>query len=60
MLKIVASPMKNESEFLAHVRYLYDHPEITNHEELEVADGRIVERHSGSLYDQQRKYLGRV
>jgi diguanylate cyclase (GGDEF)-like protein len=60
VLKIVASPMKNESEFLAHVRYLYDHPEVTNHEELEVADGRIVERHSGSLYDQQRKYLGRV
>ena len=46
VLKIVASRMKNESEFLARVRYLYDHPEIESHEELEAADGRIIERHS--------------
>jgi len=60
VLKIVASRMKNESEFLARVHYLYDHPEIQNHEELEAKDGRIIERHSGSLYDPQRQYLGRV
>jgi diguanylate cyclase (GGDEF)-like protein/PAS domain S-box-containing protein len=60
VLKIVASRMKDESAFLAHVRYLYDHPEIKSHGELEASDGRIVERHTGSLYDAQRKYLGRV
>ena len=60
VLKIVASRMKNEKEFLTHVRYLYDHPEVTNHEELETADGRTIERHSGSLYDSKQKYLGRV
>ena len=60
ILKAVASRIKNSSEFLTRVRYLYDHPEIQSHEEIEAADGRIVERHSGSLYDTQDKYLGRV
>jgi diguanylate cyclase (GGDEF)-like protein/PAS domain S-box-containing protein len=60
VLKAVASRMKNQGEFLARVRYLYDHPEIQSYEEIEAADGRIIERHSGSLYDTQRKYLGRV
>jgi diguanylate cyclase (GGDEF)-like protein/PAS domain S-box-containing protein len=60
VLMTVASRMKNQAEFLARVRYLYDHPELQSHEELEAADGRIVDRHSGSLYDAQRSYLGRV
>jgi diguanylate cyclase (GGDEF)-like protein/PAS domain S-box-containing protein len=60
ILKVVAARMKNESEFVAHVRYLYDHPEIQSCEELELKDGRVIERHSGSLYDQQKEYLGRV
>ena len=60
VLMIVASRMKNQAEFLARVRYLYGHPELQSHEELEAADGRIVDRHSGSLYDAQRNYLGRV
>ena len=60
VLKAVTSRMKNQSEFLARVRYLYDHPEAQSHEELELADGRVVDRHSGSLYDAQQNYLGRV
>jgi diguanylate cyclase (GGDEF)-like protein/PAS domain S-box-containing protein len=60
VLTVVASRMKSESEFLARVRYLYDHPELESHEELEAADGRIVDRRSGSLYDAQKNYLGRV
>ena len=58
VLATVSARMKNEGEFLARVRYLYDHPEIQSHEEIELEDGRIIERHSGSLYDAQRKYLG--
>lgn len=60
ILKAVTSRTKNPSEFLTRVRYLYDHAEIQSHEEIEAADGRIVERHSGSLYDTHDKYLGRV
>jgi diguanylate cyclase (GGDEF)-like protein/PAS domain S-box-containing protein len=60
ILKHVASQMKNEREFTSHVRHLYDHPEIQSHEELETADGRIIERDSRSLYSAKKKYLGRV
>jgi diguanylate cyclase (GGDEF)-like protein/PAS domain S-box-containing protein len=60
VLATVTARMKNESEFLARVRYLYDHPEIQSHEELQLKDGRIVDRHSGSLFDAQKSYLGRV
>ena len=60
ILNTVAARMKNEKEFVARVRYLYDHPELHSHEELETTDGRIIERHSGPLYDKQQTYLGRV
>jgi diguanylate cyclase (GGDEF)-like protein/PAS domain S-box-containing protein len=60
VLKIVSSRIKNENEFVAHVRHLYSHPEIQSHEELETKDGRIIERHSGSLYDKKSQYLGRI
>ncbi len=60
VLKTVAARMKNEGEFLARVRYLYEHPHVQSHEELETADGRVVDRHSGALFDAQRNYLGRV
>ena len=60
VLMTVASRMKNQAEFLARVRYLYDHPELESHEELEAADGRIIDRYSGSLYGAQRNYLGRI
>ncbi len=60
VLQNVASQMKDESAFMARVRYLYEHPELPSHEEIETKDGRIIDRHSDSLYDPQRKYLGRV
>jgi len=59
VLKIVASRMKDESAFVARVRYLYNHPDIQSYEQLELKDGRVVERHSGCLFD-RGTYLGRV
>jgi diguanylate cyclase (GGDEF)-like protein/PAS domain S-box-containing protein len=55
-----AAYLKNGGEFLTRVRYLYDHPEVHSHEEIEFNDGRIIDRHSASLYGAQRNYLGRV
>ncbi len=60
VLKAVASQQKDVDAFVTRVRYLYAHPEIESQEELALRDGRCVERHSGSLYDPQRNYLGRV
>lgn len=60
VLKWVAARAVNQSEFLARVRYLYRHPEIQAHDEIETIDGRCFVRHTRPLYDAQRKYLGRI
>jgi diguanylate cyclase (GGDEF)-like protein/PAS domain S-box-containing protein len=60
VLEAVTAQVKEESGYLARVKYLYQHPEIQSHEEIELADRRVIDRHSGSLYDPQHKYLGRV
>ncbi|MBI1203939.1 MAG: EAL domain-containing protein [Rhodopseudomonas sp.] len=59
-LKHVAAQVKDEEQFLADIHYLYDHPEMQSHQEIETKDGRVIERHSDSLYDPQQKYLGRI
>ena len=60
VLDFVTASMRNEAEFLARVRFLHAHPEIEAHDELETKDGRVVDRHSVSLYDEQQAYLGRI
>jgi diguanylate cyclase (GGDEF)-like protein len=59
-LRRVAAQVKDEKKFLADIDYLYAHPEIHSHQEIETKDGRVIERHSDSLYDPQQKYLGRI
>jgi diguanylate cyclase (GGDEF)-like protein len=60
VVKAGAANVKNPGEFVERVNYLYQHPEIQSHDEVEMADGRFLDRHSCSLYDSQQKYLGRV
>ena len=60
ILARVAAAVKNESEFVARVSHLYEHPEIESHEELETKDGRFVDRHSAPLHGPDKKYLGRI
>lgn len=60
LLRMAASNVKNESEFLDQVHDLYAHPEMTRHDELETKDGRIIDRHSAPLYDDKKHHLGRI
>ena len=60
ILKLVASRMTDEAGFLARVRDLYAHREARGHDELDLKDGRIVERHSAPLRDDKGQYLGRI
>jgi diguanylate cyclase (GGDEF)-like protein/PAS domain S-box-containing protein len=60
VLQAVVAQMKDPEQFLARVRYLYDHPEIGSHEEIFLKDGRIFDRYSGSLNDAAKRYLGRI
>ena len=60
LLQFVTSRMAHPDEFAARVRYLYDHPEETAHEDVELCDGRVFDRHSISLFDDARRYVGRI
>jgi len=60
VLANVAAQSKDPGVFLARVDYLYRHPEIASHEAVELKDGRIFDRHSTTLYDDARRYLGRI
>jgi diguanylate cyclase (GGDEF)-like protein len=54
------STVKDEQAFLARVKMLYDNPQLKDHCEIELKDGRTIERHSTVLYNEDGQYLGRV
>lgn len=60
MLSQALKKIKDPDEFLRSVNALYDDPESKDFREIELADGRTLERHSTSLWDDERRYLGRV
>jgi diguanylate cyclase (GGDEF)-like protein/PAS domain S-box-containing protein len=60
VLAAVVAHMRDTDTFLARVGYLYDHPEEVGSERLDLKDGRIVDRHTRSLYGLDNKYLGRI
>ena len=52
--------MKDPDAFLGRVRELYANPAVDNHCEIELNDGRILERDSTSLRSRTGQHLGRV
>ncbi len=58
-LAYVVSLVKNPDPFLARVIYLYNHPEETDYDEIELADGRIFERYS-QPHKIENSIIGRV
>ena len=60
VLKTVAAHFNDPGSFMKRVDFLYDHPDELGNDQLELKDGRIVDRHSKSLYGPDGKYLGRV
>jgi len=60
ILATVLGRVKNPAAFIARVRELYENPDLTDHCEIELLDGRTVERHSTVLCKDDGQYLGRV
>lgn len=60
MLSKALEKIKDPDEFLRSVNALYEDPEIKDFREIELVDGRTLERHSTSLWDIEHRYLGRV
>ncbi len=60
ILHSVLDKVKDPEAFLARVKMLYDNPDLTDHCEIELLDGRTVERHSTVLRAEDDRYLGRI
>nr|WP_164084905.1 sensor domain-containing diguanylate cyclase [Pseudazoarcus pumilus] len=52
--------IRDPEAFLQRVRALYADPTIHDVTEIELVDGRTLERHSTALWTDDRRYLGRV
>jgi diguanylate cyclase (GGDEF)-like protein/PAS domain S-box-containing protein len=59
-LKYLSSQMKDPDAYLTRVHYLYANPTESAHDKLELSDGRVFDRDSVPLYDENKKYLGRA
>ncbi len=60
ILQSVMGKVKDPEAFLARVKTLYDNPDISDHCEIELLDGRTVERHSTVLRAEDGRYLARI
>ncbi|MCL9682732.1 sensor domain-containing diguanylate cyclase [Legionella maioricensis] len=60
ILTTVTSRVSNPQAFLERVKMLYDNPELSDLCELELKDGRTLERHSRGLWSDNHQYMGRV
>lgn len=60
ILSMVAQRVRHTNAFLARVKELYEHPELKDHCELELKDGRTLERYSTVLWGDNHQYMGRV
>jgi len=59
-LQFVTGTMKDPEQFLNRVLHLYNHPDETGHDELELKDGTILDRYSAPLRDKDGLYYGRI
>ena len=58
-LDFVLNQFKDPAQFIGKIQYLYNHPEISSYDTLELKDGRVLERNScPQLLD--GKPIGRV
>ena len=60
VLSFVADQIENTETFTAKVRYLYEHRDEESHDELQLKDGRIVDRYSAPISGEGGKYYGRI
>jgi PAS domain S-box-containing protein len=59
-LRLVMSRVRDPEKFLARVMHLYAHPDETAREEIELKDGRVVDRYSTPVKGSDGRYYGRI
>ena len=60
LLRHVIGRLKNPEQFLERVRHLYAHPDETGRDEIELADGTILDRYSSPVRGNDGKHYGRI
>ncbi len=56
----VVSQLRDPETLLARVDYLYQHRSDDSHEEIDLRDGRVIDRYSAPMIGEHGKYYGRV
>jgi len=51
---------RNPERFVKKIAYLYDHPDETSRDEVELTDGRVFDRHSAPVLDREGHNYGRI
>ena len=60
LLEYVVGRIKNPSQFLEKVTYLYHHPDETSRDEIEFKDGLVMDRYSSPVSGRDGRYYGRI
>lgn len=60
VLRLVATRVADQENFLARVHYLYQHKEESSRDEIVLADGRAFDRYSAPILASDGKFFGRV
>lgn len=60
VLNSVIHQVNDQQEFMRYIDYLYKHKSKKDHQEIELADGRTLERYTAPLYIDKKTYVGRV
>jgi PAS domain S-box-containing protein len=59
-LEWVTSQIKNPRQFAEKVAYLYAHPDEISHDELELVNGKFLDRYSAPVWNKDGKHYGRI
>ena len=60
VLSSVLDKIKNQDSFVSRIKELYANPKLQDFCEIELLDGRTLERHSNVISNDEGLYLGRV
>jgi PAS domain S-box-containing protein len=59
-LDLVTERVKNPGAFIKKVEHLYAHPDEISREEIELVDGKWLDRYSAPVRGREREYYGRI
>ncbi len=60
VLQSIIQQVENPDAFAARVQYLYEHRDQESREQIQLKDGRIIDRYSAPVTGVDKKYYGRV